>query len=79
MSAPAARGRNAAMVVLQEKTNAASATWLNINVGKVRNAVIGTERSEGLLSALSSQISKRPTATICVSRSNGLVRAHCDN
>ncbi|QFT71506.1 hypothetical protein FIU92_00575 [Ruegeria sp. THAF33] len=44
------------------------------NVNFVRNAVIGTERSEGLLSALASQISKRPTAAICVSRIKGLVR-----
>jgi hypothetical protein len=40
------------MAVLQERMNAAPATWLNINVGKVRLAAIGATRSERLLSAI---------------------------
>jgi hypothetical protein len=37
------------MAVLQERMNAAPATWLNINVGKVRLAIIGAERGEWLV------------------------------
>lgn len=40
----------------QLQTNAASATWPNVNVGKVRLAELGAERSEGSLPALSARM-----------------------